>query len=75
MAGAMARGRLPSRPIKKWETTQEAAVAEMREARSEVMHSWHLGLWNSGGVPISQSPSTTHMPPVEVTMLALTARM
>jgi hypothetical protein len=61
-------------PIRKCEITQAAAVAEMSEARVAVMQDWHSLDWNAGGVPTSQVPSTTHMPPVSVMMAELTAR-
>lgn len=47
----------------------------MREARVSEMQFWHSLDWKAGGTPISQGPSTTHMPPVSVRMALLTARM
>ena len=38
------------------------AVAAMREERRSVMQLWQASDWKAGGAPMSQVPSTTHMP-------------
>ena len=65
MAGATARGKLPKRPIKKWEIMQAAAVAEMRDLRMFAKHAWQVSSPKLPG-PRGQSPLVMQIPPVSV---------